>query len=178
MDKHDTSENDPCPKCLYLQKGGDCNSIKGYRGEKIAIAIPRLLLQQINFTNERVIYCYHTKEYSVCTGKQKLPGFLEYFNKQRITTVSSHSWKTAVRTSNSSDHWSSQLTLFRTCTPQDAASLTDHPHHKIRRVRHIALPLNFSAYQENGLQCIFSFNANRSNHYVPSLHTPEMSPNL
>lgn len=42
----------------------------------------------------------------------------------------------------------------------------------------MALPLNFSAYQENGLQFIFSFNAKRSNHHPVSPPPPEMSPKL
>lgn len=42
----------------------------------------------------------------------------------------------------------------------------------------MALPLNFSAYQENGLQFIFSFNAKRSNHHLSSPPPPEMSPKL
>ena len=44
--------------------------------------------------------------------------------------------------------------------------------------RQSALPLNFSAYQENGLQFIFSFNAKRSNHHPVSPPPPEMSPKL
>ena len=68
MDKCDTSENDARSERLYLPKGGECDDVKGNRGKKIAVGIPRLLLQQFNAADEGVIYCDHTKEISVCTG--------------------------------------------------------------------------------------------------------------